>query len=154
MSTTRARIFVLGLLLAPVVATAQNGGTVAVEAFTDITGAPGDAWIGAGIVETLITGLQGRPGFEVVRRAGPDAQWVLSGAYQRAGNQIRITARLVDVATGAVIRSVRVDGAMEDLFDLQDRLVAELERRPQTPPAVVPPPGPAVAPAAPAPASL
>ena len=153
MLPSRTRFIVLCLLLVPIVAAAQNGGAVAVEPFTNVTGEAEDAWIGAGIVETLITGLQGRPGFEVVTRAAPDARWVLSGAYQRVGNQIRITARLVEVATGAVIRAARVDGAMEDLFDLQDRLVAELERRPQTPPAVVPPPGPAVAPAAPAPAS-
>ena len=71
MSRMRVPFIVSFLLLAPVVAAAQNGGTVAVEQFTDITEAPGDAWIGAGIVETLVTGLQGRPGFESVTRRRP-----------------------------------------------------------------------------------
>ena len=124
--------------------------TVAIVPFTNLTADPADDWIGAGIAESLATGLPGPyavisraqvsdaaneasgsggaaatdEAVEVGRRLG--ARYVVSGAYQRLGEVIRITGRLVDVATGAVIRSAKVDGALDDLFSLQDRVVAEL----------------------------
>ncbi len=120
-------------MLLPAAAFAQTRGTVSVLPFTNITGEPGDAWIGAGIAEALVADLQGAPGFEVVTGEQIDVPWVLSGAYQRVGNQIRITARLVEVASGAVIRTAKVDGAMADLFGLQDRLAVDLAGRPESP---------------------
>ena len=123
--------------------------TVAIVPFTNLTEGPEDEWIGAGIAESLATGLPSR--YAVIsrervsetasesNRAGATApdealavgrrlgtQFVVSGAYQRLGDEIRITGRLVEVATGAVVRSAKVDGALEELFTLQDRVVAEL----------------------------
>lgn len=117
----------------PVAAFAQTDGTVSILPFTNVTGEPGDAWIGAGIAESLIVDLQGAPGLEDVTGEQIGAPWVVSGAYQRVANQIRITARLVEVASGAVIRTATVDGAMDDLFDLQDRLAVDLAGRPEIP---------------------
>ena len=135
------------MLLLPVAAFAQTGGTVAILPFTNITGEPGDAWIGGGIAETLIADLQGAPGFEIVTGEQIGAPWVVRGAYQRVGNQIRITARLVEVAGGAVIRTAMVDGALDDLFGLQDRLAVDLARRPEIPASrLVAPQPPAAAP--------
>ena len=48
------------------------------------------------------------------------------GGYQRFGTEIRITARFVEVATGVVLRNVKIDGALADIFRLQDRIVFEL----------------------------
>ena len=121
--------------------------TVAIVPFTNLTEDPADDWIGAGIAESLTTGLPGRyavisrarvsdtasegggaaatdEALAVGRRLG--ARYVVSGAYQRLGEVIRITGRFVDVATGVIIRSAKVDGALDDLFSLQDRVVAEL----------------------------
>ena len=127
---------------------------VAIVPFANLTGDPGDDWIGAGIAASLVAGLPGR--LSVITRAqvsvtasevsGSDAaattdealevgrrlgmRYVVNGAYQWLGAAIRITARLVDVATGAVVRSAKVDGALDDLFGLQDRVVAELSDPP------------------------
>ena len=60
----------------------------------------------------------------VARRVG--AQWLITGGYQRLGDQIRITGRLVEVQTGLVTRAAKVDGALGALFGLQDRIVGEL----------------------------
>ena len=121
--------------------------SVAIVPFENLTGNPADDWIGAGIAESLATGLPGgypsadspavdsRSGeangdtasegvLEVGRRL--DAPYVVGGAYQRVGETIRITGRFLDVATGVVVRSARIDGTIDDLFSLQDRLVAEL----------------------------
>jgi tetratricopeptide (TPR) repeat protein len=126
--------------------------TVAVTGFANVTGRPEDAWIGTGLAETLSAGLGDVPGLAVVSRerivevlremglpqdaddpalavrVGREigAHEVVSGAVQALGDRIRVTARVTDTATGRVVLSPRVDGARESIFDVQDRLVAEL----------------------------
>ena len=125
---------------------------VAVVPFTNISGDPSDDWIGAGIAETVTTDLDrlgsvsvvGREAFrdcghqpraapassdgsaarELGRRLG--VSWIVSGGFQRVGDQLRITARIVDVETGAVSQMVKVDGMLGEIFALQDRIVVEL----------------------------
>ena len=103
--------------------------TVAVTIFSNISGATEDEWVGAGIVETLTADFERLAGVSVVgRQTGAGARWVISGAYQRVGDQLRITARVVEVATDAVVHTAMVDGPMRELFALQDQLSAELSR--------------------------
>ena len=127
------RCLALCALLLPAVTFAQESGTVSVQPFTNITGEPGDAWIGAGIAEALSADLQETSGIEVATHGSVNVPWVVSGAYQRVGNQIRITARMVEVASGAVLRTAMVDGPLDELFELQDRLAAALARPPEVP---------------------
>ena len=54
------------------------------------------------------------------------AGWIVMGAYQRAGGAVRLTARVVDVASGELRGSAKVDGAADELLALQDRLAASL----------------------------
>jgi tetratricopeptide (TPR) repeat protein len=51
---------------------------------------------------------------------------VVTGAFQGLGDRFRVTARVTETATGRVTLSPRVDGTREGIFELQDRLVAEL----------------------------
>ncbi|MYK90310.1 MAG: hypothetical protein F4018_19285, partial [Acidobacteria bacterium] len=102
---------------------------VAVEAFTNISLNPADAWLGTGIAETVAAdldalGLMGAAGRPAAGAGG--ARWVVTGGYQRLGERLRITARLVEVSTGEVVRSVRLDGALHEAFDLQDRIAGAL----------------------------
>ena len=141
---------------AQVAPTGAAGDTVAVVAFANITGAAEDDWIGFGIAETITADLAGTGAVSVVgndaveaalRAARVDAgtadltdtpavqagrtlgaRWVVSGGFQRLGQQVRLTARIVDVATAAVRHATTVDGVLTDLFDLQDRLSADLRR--------------------------
>ena len=102
---------------------------MAVTIFSNISGATEDEWVGAGIVETLTADFERLAGVSVVgRQTGAGARWVISGAYQRVGDQLRITARVVEVATDAVVHTAMVDGPMRELFALQDQLSAELSR--------------------------
>jgi len=55
---------------------------------------------------------------EVGLRLGVDA--VLEGAVRRAGNRLRVTVQLVDVATGYQRWSHRFDGTLDDVFAIQD----------------------------------
>ena len=44
-----------------------------------------------------------------------NAAWLISGGYQHVGGRLRITARLLDVATGELMRTVKVDGTLDEL---------------------------------------
>ncbi len=98
---------------------AQAAGRVEVAAFANLSGDPADDWIGDGIAETLAADLGGA--------ATPASSGLrVAGAYQRVGGRLRITARLLDSATGRVVAGTRVDGALDDLFSLQDELGVRL----------------------------
>ena len=129
---------------------------VAIAVFSNISATAADDWIGVGIAETLAAALDGAGGVSVVGRQAVTgalaslrtdggnvgataeqeviagrllgARWVIDGGYQRLRERIRITARVVEVATGRVVHTTIVDGAVAELFVLQDRLAAELRR--------------------------
>ena len=134
------------------------GQTIVVAPFRNLSQHADDAWIGAGIVATVSSDLQ-NIGFVVLRlpvvpelratNAGagngstrePDsletlralgATWLVDGTFQRLGDRLRITARLVGVGTGAVHHSVKLDGTVTDLFAAQDRIVEALTAEPAT----------------------
>ena len=107
---------------------------VAVAPFDNISGGAEDAWLGTGIAETVTAGLTGsRAELRSVTRVanaaagmGLGVRWVVSGSYQRLGDHLRVTARVVDTSTGMVVGTVTVDGALAGLFALQDRVVDAL----------------------------
>jgi serine/threonine protein kinase/tetratricopeptide (TPR) repeat protein len=127
---------------------------IAVMTFGNTTREPVDDWIGSGIAETVTADLRGVRGLTMIGRtqvhdaikhlSGPSlervaehqaieigrrlgASFIVGGAYQRLGAMIRITAELVDVRAASLVRTVKVDGKVDDLFALQDRLVAALK---------------------------
>ena len=131
-------------------AESASAGSVAVLPFANISRNEADDWLGHGLAETIAADLETRDAFAVVAlervsaamgggAAGDDARaaalgrelgsrWVVAGGYQRLGDQLRITARLVDARNGGVAATAKVDGAFADLFDLQDRIAGELTR--------------------------
>jgi len=127
--------------------------SVAVMTFTNITREPGDDWIGTGIAETVTSDLKNIEGLTVIGRArvfdalrnlSSDANlndslaidigrrlgatWVVVGGFQRMGDLVRITANFVETATGEVRNTVKVDGTINDIFSLQDRIVYGLSQ--------------------------
>jgi serine/threonine-protein kinase len=113
--------------------------TLAIPDFVNLSRNPDDEWIGSGFAESLATDLSRLSGVTLVARekvrhasaAGRDApelgralgcRWVLSGAFQRMGPRLRVTATLGDGATGENVFSEKFDGVLDDLFALQDRL--------------------------------
>ena len=53
-------------------------------------------------------------------------RYVLEGSVRRAGDRLRITAQLVDGETGAQLWAERLDGALGEVFDFQDRITADV----------------------------
>jgi len=94
--------------------------------------------MGTGIAESVAAGLDGTRGLMTIRNnpsetespmaiaQGLKTRWVVSGTYQRLGNQMRITARVTNSKTMGVVLSTIVDGKVDDLFVLQDQLVAQI----------------------------
>jgi TolB-like protein/Tfp pilus assembly protein PilF len=125
---------------------------VAVMSFVNITRNHEDDWLGTGIAETVTADLKSAEGLTVVARgrihetlrklgavggeadegvalrAGRElgARWVLLGGFQRAGEAVRVTARLTEVQTGLVVHTVKIDGRLSEIFELQDRIAREL----------------------------
>jgi TolB-like protein/Tfp pilus assembly protein PilF len=53
-------------------------------------------------------------------------RYVLEGSVQRAGEQVRITAQLLDATTGGHLWTERFDRPFKDIFALQDEIVQKL----------------------------
>ena len=112
-------------------------GTVTVVPFVNLSRNPADAGLGEGLVETVIAGLDMVPSLTVVVRSPlpaaqdlpPNVAWLVTGGFQRLGRQLRVTARIASAQTGVVLRTVKIDGTLDELFALQDRVVAALRER-------------------------
>jgi adenylate cyclase len=53
-------------------------------------------------------------------------RYVLEGSVRKAGNRVRITGQLIDTTTGAHIWADRFDGALDDIFELQDQVASNV----------------------------
>jgi serine/threonine protein kinase/tetratricopeptide (TPR) repeat protein len=133
----------------------RMGQSIAVMSFNNVTKNSDDQWIGTGIAETVTADMKKIEGitvigreriYELLRRWSVEqdqeidetmatsigreigARWIVCGGYQKIGEMLRITARFVEVETGEVIKTVKIDGEMKGIFDLQDKIVYELSR--------------------------
>jgi serine/threonine protein kinase len=101
-------------------------------------GPEADAYIAEAITEELVDILSRTRGLKVLSAAAsarfseerdPTAVReqlgvgvMVDGAVQRQGDQLRVTARLVDTGNGVQVWSERFDGKLEDVLELQDRI--------------------------------
>ena len=58
---------------------------------------------------------------EVGRKLG--VRYVVEGSLRKAGNRVRVTAQLIDAATGNHLWAERYDRELEDIFAVQDEVV-------------------------------
>ncbi len=116
---------------------------VAVLDFVNVSGDSDLDWLSTGIAETVTNDLSAFRVLRIVDRGRvTDAArrtdgtlsavarslgvpLVVVGSYQRVGDRLRITARLVEALTGTALADAKVDGRLEDVFDLQDRIVRQ-----------------------------
>jgi len=125
---------------------ADDARTIAVMDFVNVTGDADSAWLGTGIAETVTGDLRALGHFRVIDRrrvteaarrtsgslqdvsANLGAQLAVVGSYQRMGDRIRITARVVDVVSGEALADAKVDGPLDGIFALQDQVVAQFSK--------------------------
>jgi len=113
--------------------------SIAVLPFQNMSGDPEQEYFADGMVEDIITGLARIKWLFViarnssfvykgravdVRQVGRElgVRYVLEGSVRKAANRVRITGQLIEAETGAHLWADRFDGALSDVFDLQDRI--------------------------------
>src|SRR6516225_7978366 len=113
--------------------------SIAVMPFQNMSDEPGQDYFADGIVEDIITALchirwlfviarnssftyKGRA--VDVRQVGRElgVRYALEGSVRKAAQRVRITAQLLDAASGAHLWADHFDGGVENIFDLQDQV--------------------------------
>ena len=113
--------------------------SIAVLPFDNMSGDPEQEYFADGVVESITAALSRIRAFFVIARNSSFAYkgkamnvrkighelgvaYVLEGSVQRAGQRVRITVQLIETRGGAHLWADKYDGAVDDIFDLQDRI--------------------------------
>jgi TolB-like protein len=117
--------------------------SLAVLPFVNLSGDAAQEYFADGITENLITELSRLAGLFVISRqssfvyktvikraeeiaAELGVKYLLEGGVQRAGPRVRITAQLIDAATGVHLWADRYDRELGDIFVLQDEVIQQI----------------------------
>jgi len=109
---------------------------VAILPFTSLSPDPDDAFFADGVTEEIISTASGISGLEVISRTSVmgykgtakkvkeigkelDAGSILEGSFRKAGNRIRVTAQLIDVAGDRHVWAQSYDKELDDVFAIQ-----------------------------------
>jgi TolB-like protein/Flp pilus assembly protein TadD len=118
-------------------------GSIAVMPFTNLSGDPARDYFSDGMSEELLNLLARVPGLKVasrtssfafkgrnvdIREVGRDlgVETVLEGSVRQSGDQVRITAQLIDTATGFHLWSETYDRKLADIFQVQDEIAGAI----------------------------
>jgi TolB-like protein len=152
----RSILLLLALVLAPLLPLrAQAARSVAIAYFDNNTGDAALAPLAKGLADMLITDLSNVSALQIVERErlnqvlaelklgrskfidpktaqklgkGLAAEFIMTGGYTLAGNVLRLDARVIEVASGKVRASEKVEGPKEEFFALEKELVEVLVR--------------------------
>jgi adenylate cyclase len=112
---------------------------VAVLPFTNLTGDPAQRWLVGGVAEDIATALVRCPSLFVITRSASflyrdtavslkqtgrelAARYLLEGSLRRAGNRVRVMARLVEAESGRYVWAEHYDRDLDDIFAVQDEI--------------------------------
>ena len=117
--------------------------SIAVLPFQNMSGDPEQEYFADGMVEDIITALSRFKSLFVIARNSSftykgkavdikqvgrelGVRYVLEGSVRKAGSRVRITGQLIEAATGGHLWADKFDGALEDVFGLQDQITASV----------------------------
>jgi adenylate cyclase len=120
-----------------------NKPSIVVLPFDNMSAEPGQDYLADGIVEAITAALSCIRSFFVIARTSAftykgratnardvgkelGVAYLLEGSVQKAGNRLRIIVQLIETEGGAHVWSSRFDGAIEDFFDLEDRITEQV----------------------------
>jgi serine/threonine protein kinase/Tfp pilus assembly protein PilF len=123
----------------PVTAQKRFQSSVAVLPFANMSADPEQEYFCDGMAEEIISALTQVKGLRVVARTSAFAfkgknvdvreisqklgvDTVLEGSVRKAGNRLRISVQLIDVANDYHMWSERYDRELKDIFDIQDEI--------------------------------
>ncbi len=115
--------------------------SIAVLPFTNMSADPEQEYFSDGVTEDIITALSNVRSFFVIARNSTftykgksvdvkdvgrqlGVRYVMEGSVRKAGNRVRVTAQLLDAGSGKHIWADKYDGALDDIFDLQDQITS------------------------------
>ncbi len=124
----------------------QPHNSIAVLPFTNLSGDPARDYFSDGMSEELLNLLSRVPGLQVASRTSSFAykgrnldirevgrelgvETVLEGSVRQAGDQVRITAQLIDAESGFHLWSETYERRLEDIFRVQDEIAAAIVAR-------------------------
>lgn len=119
----------------------QARSSIAVLPFTNLSGDPARDYFSDGMSEELLNLLARVPGLQVASRTSSFAykgrnvdirevgrelgvETVLEGSIRQSGDQVRITAQLIDAESGFHLWSETYERRLEDIFLVQDEIAA------------------------------
>jgi len=117
--------------------------SLAVLPFQNLTGDAEQEYFVDGMVEEITTAIARLPWLFVIARNSAftykgnpvdvkqvaqelGVRYVLEGSVRKAGSRVRITGQLIDTTTSAHIWADRFDGALDDIFELQDQVASSV----------------------------
>ncbi len=117
--------------------------SIVVLPFDNMSAEPGQDYLADGIVEAITAALSCIRSFFVIARSSAftykgratnardigkelGVAYLLEGSVQKVGNRLRIIVQLIETEGGAHVWSSRFDGAVEDFFDLEDRITEQV----------------------------
>jgi adenylate cyclase len=117
--------------------------SIAVLPFANMSGDPEQEYFADGMVEEIITALSRIRWLFVlarnssftykgrsvdVKQVGRElgVRYVLEGSVRKAGGRVRITAQLIDALSSTHLRADCLDGSLEDIFDLQEKVASSV----------------------------
>lgn len=117
--------------------------SIAVLPFQNMSGDPEQEYFAEGVVEEIITALSRLRWLFVIARNSSfvykgkavdirqvarelGVHYVLEGSVRKAANRLRITGQLVEGEAGTHVWAGKFEGALEDVFDLQDRMTESI----------------------------
>ena len=117
--------------------------SIAVLPFQNLSGDPEQEYFADGMVEDIITALSHFKSLFVIARNSSftykgnavdvkqvgrelGVRYVLEGSVRKAGSRVRITGQLIEAATGGHLWADKFDGALEDVFGLQDQITTSV----------------------------
>jgi len=120
-----------------------NENSIAVLPFVDMSAAGDQEYFADGIAEELLNVLTRMPGLEVASRTssfrfkGKDVdipavadalrvRYVLEGSVRKAGDQVRVTAQLIEAGSDRHLWSESYDRTLEDIFAMQDEIALNI----------------------------
>jgi len=123
----------------PSAALPEDGPSVAVLPFANMSGDAEQEYFVDGIVEDIITGLSRIKWLHVIARNSTfvykgravdvkqvgrelGVRYILEGSLRKAVNRVRLTAQLVEAASGRHVWAERYDRALDDIFAVQDEI--------------------------------
>lgn len=117
--------------------------SIGVLPFENMSSDPEQEYFSDGISEDIITDLSKIPNLLVIARNSTfvykgshvglrdigrelGVRYVLEGSVRKAGERVRITAQLIDTFDDSHVWAERYDGALNDIFSLQDMVTREI----------------------------